>query len=132
MQGRDGFSPYGQTASSLRNQQRFMAALAGRCVVSPAASGYLLDLMGHVTSDTWGLGAAGVPAQWKGGWGPEVSGGYLVRQMGVLRPGGGRLIVVVAAQASDGSFEAGRQIASAAGRWLAEHASGVAGSGSPC
>jgi hypothetical protein len=131
-QGRDGFSPYGQTQWSLLDQHRFMTALAGRCVVSPAASAYLLDLMGRVTSDTWGLGSAGVPALWKGGWGPDRDGAYLVRQMGELKRGGGGVIVTVAAQASSGSFDAGQQIASAAARWLADHASAVAGSGSPC
>ena len=62
-QGRDGFSPYGQTQWSLLDQHRFMTALAGRCVVSPAAGAYLLDLMGRVTSDTWGLGSASC-ARW--------------------------------------------------------------------
>jgi hypothetical protein len=42
------------------------------------------------------------------------------------------VIVTVAAQASSGAFDAGQQIASAAARWLADHASAVAGSGSPC
>ena len=92
----------------------------------------MLDLMGRVTSDTWGLGSAGVPALWKGGWGPDPGGAYLVRQMGELKPGGGSVIVTVAAQASSGAFDAGQQMASAAARWLADHASAVAGSGSPC
>jgi hypothetical protein len=131
-QGRDDFSPYGQTQWSLLDQHRFMTALSGRCVVSPAASAYVLDLMGRVTSDTWGLGSAGVPALWKGGWGPDPGGAYLVRQMGELKPGGDSVIVTVAAQASSGAFDAGQQMASAAARWLADHASAVAGSGSPC
>ena len=41
-----------------------------------------------VASQRWGLGAAGVDAQLKGGWGPGnqpgAGGGYLDRQMGVL------------------------------------------------
>jgi hypothetical protein len=130
-QGRDGFSPYGQTEWSLVSQHRFMTSLAGGCVVSRAASRYLLDTMSHVTSDTWGLGSAGVPALWKGGWGPG-RGGYLVRQMGELKRGGGDVVITIAAEASRGSFEAGQQMASQTARWLAQHSSDVAGSGSPC
>lgn len=55
-----------------------------------------------------------------------------MRQMGELKPGGGGVVVTVAAQASSGAFDAGQQIATAAARWLADHAGAVAGSGSPC
>ena len=83
--GRDAFSTYGQTEWSLREQHRFMAALAGGCIASPASRRFVLGLMSQVTSDTWGLGSAGVEALWKGGWGPGVDGRYLVRQMGEIR-----------------------------------------------
>ena len=35
-----------------------------------------------VTGDQWGLAAKGIAA--KGGWGPGVHGGYLVRQFGIV------------------------------------------------
>jgi hypothetical protein len=131
-QGRAGFSPYGQTEWSLLNQHKFMTALVGDCVVSPATSRYLLDLMGRVTSDTWGLGSAGVQALWKGGWGPGSNGGYLVRQMGELQGSSGSVVVTLAALPSSGSFDAGQQMASKTARWLADHSENVAGSGSAC
>ena len=61
-----------------------MSRLAAGCVGSPASRELVLNLMGEVSSDTWGLGSAGVPARWKGGWGPGTDDRYLVRQMGTL------------------------------------------------
>ena len=117
--GRDGFSPYGQTDWSLREQHRFMAALAAGCVGDRASREYVLDLMGEVTSDTWGLGSAGVPARWKGGWGPAPDGNYLVRQMGIVRLDGGRAVVTLAARPSDGTFESGQLLATELAQRLA-------------
>jgi len=62
-QGRDGFSTYGQTDWSLTNQQLFMSKLAAGCLGSAESREYVLDLMGEVSSDTWGLGSAGLPAR---------------------------------------------------------------------
>ena len=131
-QGRDGFSPYGQTEWSLPLQERFMAALAGGCIGDEASRAYVLDLMGRVSSDTWGLGSAGVPASWKGGWGPDPGGGYLVRQMGILEVGGRQLVVTIAARANDGQFASAQALASAVARWIAGNASSAARSESPC
>jgi hypothetical protein len=52
--------------------------------------------------------------------------------MGELKRGGGDVVITIAAEASRGSFEAGQQMASQTARWLAQHSSDVAGSGSPC
>lgn len=130
--GRGEFSTYGQTEWSLANQQRFMSALAAGCVVGPESSGYVLDLMGEVSSDSWGLGSAGLPARWKGGWGPGVDGRYLVRQMGVLETGGGEAVVALAAIADDGSFESAQSLATSVAQWLAQQASKYAASPSGC
>ena len=92
----------------------------------------MLDLMGRVTSDTWGLGSAGVPALWKGGWGPGPRRRLPRAPDGRAQARRRSVIVTVAAQASSGAFDAGQQMASAVSRWLADHASAVAGSGSPC
>jgi hypothetical protein len=110
-QGRDGFSPYGQTEWSLAAQQRFMAGLAGGCVADQASTSLVLDLMGRVTSDRWGLGSLSLPARWKGGWGPGVDGRYLVRQMGVVAYGGDQLVLTIAARPADGQFVSGQTLA---------------------
>jgi hypothetical protein len=131
--GRDGFTPFGQTEWSLELQELFMSQLVAGCVGSPASSDYVLDLMGEVSSDTWGLGSAGLPARWKGGWGPGIDGRYLVRQMGVLELGGGKkTVVALAALADDGSFEAGQSMATSLAQWAADRAAQFAGSTSGC
>lgn len=131
-QGRGEFSTYGQTEWSLENQQRFMSALAAGCVVGPESSDYVLDLMGEVSSDTWGLGSAGLPARWKGGWGPGVDGGYLVRQMGVLYVGDEEAVVTLAALPADGQFTTGESMATAVAQWLAGQAPKYAAPASSC
>jgi hypothetical protein len=120
--GRDGFTPFGQTEWSLELQELFMSQLAAGCVGSPASTSYVLDLMGEVSSDVWGLGSAGLSARWKGGWGPDTDGRYLVRQMGVLETGGEETVVTLAALPDDGSFETGQSMATAVARWAAERA----------
>lgn len=120
---RGGFSSYGQTQWSLREQHRFMAALAGGCLVPPQTRRALLDLMGAVVADQrWGLGEIGLPAQFKGGWGPDLDGNYLVRQMGVVHlENGGRIVVTLAVQPADGSFAPGTEIAGRLAEWVAIH-----------
>jgi hypothetical protein len=131
-QGRGEFSSYGQTEWSLVNQHQFMSQLAGRCIGSPESDEYVLGLMGEVSSDTWGLGSAGVPALWKGGWGPGIDGAYLVRQMGVLFVGDSGTVVTLAAIPSDGQFETGQRMATAIAQWLAKRASQYAGTPGDC
>jgi hypothetical protein len=121
--GREGFTPFGQTQWSLELQELFMSQLAAGCVGSAASSDYVLGLMGEVSSDTWGLGSTGLPARWKGGWGPGTDGRYLVRQMGVLEAGGGEAVVALAALPDDGSFETGQSMATSVAQWAAERAS---------
>lgn len=131
-QGRGEFSPYGQTEWSLANQHLFMSKLAGRCIDSPEADDYVLSLMSEVSSDTWGLGSAGLPALWKGGWGPGVNGAYLVRQMGVIFVGDRGAVVTLAAIPSDGQFATGESMATAIAQWLAKRASQYAGTPGSC
>lgn len=130
--GRDGFTPFGQTEWSLDLQELFMSRLAAGCVGTPASSEYVLDLMGEVSSDTWGLGSTGLPARWKGGWGPGTDGHYLVRQMGVLEVEDGEAVIALAALPDDGSFETGQSMATNIAQWAAEHASQFAGSTGSC
>jgi hypothetical protein len=130
--GRDGFTPFGQTQWSLELQELFMSRLAAGCVGSPASSEYVLGLMGEVSSDTWGLGSTGLPARWKGGWGPGTDGRYLVRQMGVLEVEGGETVIALAALPDDGSFETGQSMATSVAQWAAERASRFAGPAGGC
>jgi hypothetical protein len=130
--GRDGFTPFGQTEWSLDLQELFMSQLAAGCVGSPTSNEYVLGLMGEVSSDTWGLGSTGLPARWKGGWGPGTDGRYLVRQMGVLEVEGGEAVIALAALPGDGSFETGQSMATTIAQWAAERASQFAGSTGSC
>jgi len=131
--GRDGFTPFGQTEWSLELQELFMSQLAASCIGSPASSDYVLGLMGEVSSDTWGLGSAGLPARWKGGWGPGTDGRYLVRQMGVLELGSDQeAVVALAALPDDGSFETGQSMATSVAQWAAGRAVRFAGPTKAC
>ncbi|MFN8149550.1 MAG: hypothetical protein U0R24_00285 [Solirubrobacterales bacterium] len=121
-QGRDGYSSYGQTEWSLTAQQTFMGALLNGCIGDASGRELVLGDMGKVTSDTWGLGSAGVPALWKGGWGPGTDGAYLVRQMGQIEVGGSKYAIAIAAIADDGAFESGQNAATQVASWLADHA----------
>lgn len=130
--GREGFTPFGQTEWSVALQEQFMSMLSADCVGSPESAEYVLGLMGEVSSDSWGLGSAGVPARWKGGWGPGTDGRYLVRQMGILEVGGGEAVVALAALPDDGSFETGQSMATSLAQFLAEKAPQYAASPSGC
>ncbi len=130
-QGRDGFSSYGQTEWSLPAQQTFMGALLNGCVGEPSGRKLILAKMSEVSSDTWGLGSAGVPALWKGGWGPGTDGKYLVRQMGRITVDGNDYAVTLAAIPDDGSFESGQVAATQVARWLADHAADSSADGKP-
>ena len=111
---RAGFSAFGQTTWSLANQAVFVAALP--CL---KYSGAVLQLMGDVESDQrWGIGAVGLPAQFKGGWGPGPGGGYLVRQMGIVTlANGARIGLTIASEPADGRFETGTANLTALARW---------------
>lgn len=113
-QVRPGFSAFGQTTWSLASQAGFVAALP--CI---KYSGQVLQLMGDVEADQrWGMGAVGLPAQFKGGWGPGSSGGYLVRQMGIVTlADGSRIALAIASEPADGRFETGTANLTALARW---------------
>ena len=131
-EGRDGYSSYGQTEWSLRAQQIFIGALLNGCIGEKSGREFILTQMSQVSSDTWGLGSAGVPALWKGGWGPGTDGKYLVRQMGQITVDGDEYAVTVAAIPDDGSFESGQAAATQVAQWLAEHAPEAGGEAGAC
>lgn len=122
--GRDGFSPYGQTLWTPASQARFVASLARGCLVNRASTDYLLGLMRSVVAgQRWGIGTLG-RYPFKGGWGPDRSGGYLVRQIGLIRPqaGGGLVAVAIAVRPRNGSFTSGASQISAVAAWARQHA----------
>lgn len=65
---------------SLRNQVRFMAALAAGDVVNKQTSEYVLDTMTPIDEHSWGLGTIGATA-FKGGWLEPYTE---TRQMGIV------------------------------------------------
>jgi hypothetical protein len=65
---------------TIREQVRFMAALASGRVVSKASSSYLLSVMHPIPAHQWGLGTIGASA-FKGGW---LRAETVTRQMGIV------------------------------------------------
>ena len=65
---------------TIREQVRFMAALASGRVVSKASSSYLLSVMHPIPAHQWGLGSIGASA-FKGGW---LRADTVTRQMGIV------------------------------------------------
>jgi hypothetical protein len=117
------YTPFGQTNWSLANQARFTAGLA---CTAPGAQ--VLGLMNQVVpGQRWGMGSAGVPAQFKGGWGPGLqpgaAGAYLDRQMGVLTIRGRPLAAAIATVPPDGSHDTGTRNLTQIARWVVSHAS---------
>jgi len=115
---RPGFTSFGQTQWSLAAQQRFIAGLPCLPNAEP-----VLSLMEQVLpGQRWGLGSIGADTQFKGGWGPELDGRYLVRQMGIVRLANGRpLAASIATLPGDGSFETGTANLTQIARWLIAH-----------
>lgn len=116
-----GFSPFGQTLWTLGDQARFVAGMP--CT---AAGLQVLGLMHDVVSDQrWGLGAVGLPAELKGGWGPGSepgqSGGYLDRQMGVVTVSGRPVALAIATLPADGAHATATSNLTTIARWAVEH-----------
>ncbi|MDX6609994.1 MAG: hypothetical protein QOF85_1919 [Solirubrobacterales bacterium] len=132
-------STYGQTKWSLGGSVTFFRSLARGCLLDENGTAYVLGLMeGVVPEQSWGLGEAAFPSDWKvgmkGGWGPEGSAGgpYLVRQSGVLRSGSTGIAVAMMAQADSGSFEGGVQAINQVANWLATSLRGLGGPAVRC
>ncbi|MBI8988747.1 hypothetical protein [Corynebacterium meridianum] len=100
---RSGFSAAGQTAWALVDQARFAHQMT--CI--PGA-GAVLTAMNQITdAQSYGLGL--IPdLPFKGGWGPDDAGDYLVRQFGVLQTRDGEVGIALAVQPGDGTYDTGR------------------------
>lgn len=115
------YTPFGQTDWALTDQVRFVSGLD--CLDQGVE---VLGLMEKVIpAQRWGLGAAGVEAALKGGWGPGTrpgaAGGYFDRQIGVLTVRDRRIAVAIASVPSDGSHETGTRNLTRLARWLVAH-----------
>jgi hypothetical protein len=116
---------FGQTEWSPSEALKFFRGLARGCLLPGTQTNYVLDLMQNIeSSESWGLGSGhfGVPVAFKGGWGPEPSGRYLVRQSGVIDVGSSRgvavAIVAFPSEGGSGSFAAGTQMLTETSQWL--------------
>lgn len=119
---RAGYSIFGQTRWSLADQARFASNLP--CL---GGAGRVVDLMGQIAPEQqWGLGR--IPgARFKGGWGPGETGGYLVRQFGLVPGDGGDMAVALAVEAP--TFEAGTAALSSMADALAPSLASLPGGG---
>ena len=128
---------FGQTEWRPSNAAKFFSALARGCLLSPPGTNYVLDLMQHIEpSESWGLGSAGFTrVAFKGGWGPEPTGAYLVRQSGIIDVGSSRAVavaIVASPPAGAGSFETGTTMLTQTATWLREHLQSAPRAGVSC
>ncbi|WKS55190.1 hypothetical protein [Corynebacterium accolens] len=104
---RPEFSAFGQTQWSVGDQAAFMAKL--RCV--NGAEPILTAMSTPDPAQSYGLrnleGAA-----LKGGWGPDIAGGYDVRQMGLATIGGREVAVALIASAPNGQYASAQPLLS--------------------
>lgn len=101
---RPEFSSFGQTVWALADQVEFAAHLPCLPGTEPVTTA-----MGAVApGQDYGLGTVR-GARHKGGWGPDETGAYLVRQVGVLTgKKGGHTAVAVAARPASGTYADGQ------------------------
>lgn len=119
---RSDASAFGQADWALTEQVRF----ASRLPCLPQAAG-VIDLMEQITSSQrWGLGGL-AGAEFKGGWGPDTSGSYLVRQFGLIEGPGGRIAIAIAVQPDSGSFSDGMNILDRLATVISQHLDELSG-----
>jgi hypothetical protein len=109
---------FGQTPWTPAAEVTFFRALARGCVVPRPDAEYELRLMRQIEpSESWGLGSAGFThVEFKGGWGP-LTGGYGVRQTGIIGTGDKAVVVSIAADPAT-SFTTGQSVLDEIARWL--------------
>ncbi|MFI8973120.1 hypothetical protein ACIGO9_09560 [Nocardia asteroides] len=115
-------SIYGQAEWTLADQVRFAAHLP--CI--PQSQRVVGLMQQIIPSHRWGLGAFG-SSEFKGGWGPDPSGKYLVRQFGLIDSPSGRIAVALAAQPDSGAFNDGMSMLDKLATLLSGHLGDLAG-----
>ena len=114
---RSQYSAFGQADWALADQVRFASALP--CLPGTEE---VLELMDSVnSSQQWGLGSVFSSAQYKGGWGPDAEGAYLVRQFGLVPAGAGMIAIALAAQPDTGSFADGVDLLDQVATLISQH-----------
>lgn len=121
----EGFTTYGQSEWSLRDEVIFYRALARGCLADQNDTSYVLGLMSNVIpSQRWGAGSAGYPSsidlEFKGGWGP-VGGDYEVRQTAIVGSGNQGYTMAMIALPASGSFTDGTNMLTALATWARQH-----------
>lgn len=113
---RPEFTAFGQTLWSLNEQLRFLSG-----AYCDPANKAVFALMGEIeNAQKWGLGK--LPgAKFKGGWGPDPGGHYLVRQIGVIVTSNGSTAVAVATDPPSGTLDDGIQALNTVAQWLGDH-----------
>jgi hypothetical protein len=118
-----GVTTFGQTEWAPTEASKFFRALGGGCLLPKTGSDFVVKLMEQIEpSESWGLGSGGfnVPVAFKGGWGPEPSGSYLVRQSGIIDAGSSHAVAVsiVAFPPGSNSFSVGTDMLTRTAQWL--------------
>lgn len=117
---RPEFSAFGQTVWSLANQSTFASNLAN----IPGSDQVLQDMAAIAPDQAYGLGQ--IPGtRFKGGWGPNPAGAYLVRQLGIVNTPCGPRGVAIAAQPASGTYASGQQALNALASALSAHMTDV-------
>ena len=133
----EGFTTYGQTEWSLRDEVVFYRALAQGCLLDQQDTAYVLGLMRGVIADQrWGAGAAGYPSDvslaFKGGWGPQ-NGRYQVRQTAIVSRGQRGYVMSILALPASGAFNDGTSMLTALAGWARRHVKlDASGGGQAC
>lgn len=115
-------SIYGQAEWTLADQVRFASQLP--CI--PQSERVVGLMQQIIASHHWGLGAFG-SAEFKGGWGPDPTGKYLVRQFGLIDSPSGRIAIAFAAQPDSGGFSDGMAMLDKMATLISGHLSELAG-----
>lgn len=116
---RSEYTAFGQTQWSLADTAAFAAGLA--CLPD---GGGVLGLMSQVDANQqWGAWkVSGLSPAVKGGWGPDESGNYTVRQIGVLTKSNGEKVgVALSTHAPGGTLDSGITALNQAGDWLSQN-----------
>jgi hypothetical protein len=122
----DGFTTWGQSLWSPTGEVLFYRALAGQCLLDSQDTEYVLGLMHDVIpAQRWGAGEAGYASSlslgFKGGWGPDAHGDYLVRQTAIVGSGDTGYVLSMIALPSGGTFAEGVDMVSAIATWARRH-----------
>ncbi|WP_256670607.1 hypothetical protein [Nocardia cyriacigeorgica] len=123
IKARAEFSAFGQSEWALADQVRFASRLP--CL---AESADVVSLMGQIIPNhQWGLGSVFETVDFKGGWGPDSEGAYLVRQFGLVPAPGGQIAVALAAEPASGNFSDGMSTLNKMATLISQHLGELSG-----